>query len=426
MELVDSQAGGLGQWLNDSLAISSWSQFYGAVAFAKRAGIGRLEPNLTRFCARRETEFQLLVGIDHQGTSLEALQDLLNLQQSHTKVRIGIFHNASPAATFHPKLYAFLNDSKAQVSIGSSNLTAGGLYTNHELSVLEDYDRSSADEESALRRILSRWSEWAEDGSLCQPLSQELIDQLAENGVIGGERSTWSALSHSRGAKVEVEKQRTQALPFGSRVHSAPPIDKEPETRIEADLTRGREGASPVPKQANGKVGRTRSPGRTFLMTLQNTDVGTGQTSPGASRRSPEIFIPIAARDEFPDFWKWDDAFEPVPGKPHILNRNHVVLNVEGINSEATFMVNTNKRDLRIRSEAVRSSGKIGDVLMVEQPIGDVNYDYYVHIVRATDHDYQDFLHACTRSVRNSAKRFGFLQAGASNSNMNSLANEFD
>ena len=37
-----------------------------------------------------------------------------------------------------------------------------------------------------------------------------------------------------------------------------------------------------------------------FLMTLQRTDVGVGQTTTGTSRRSPEIFVPLSARDAAP------------------------------------------------------------------------------------------------------------------------------
>ena len=46
-----------------------------------------------------------------------------------------------------------------------------------------------------------------------------------------------------------------------------------------------------------------------FVMTLQRTDVGVGQTTEGTSRRSPEIFIPLAARDFDPEFWGWPRRF---------------------------------------------------------------------------------------------------------------------
>ena len=48
---------------------------------------------------------------------------------------------------------------------------------------------------------------------------------------------------------------------------------------------------------------------RIFAMTLQNTDVGKGQTTPGTSRRSPEIYIPLIARNFAPDFWGWPNKF---------------------------------------------------------------------------------------------------------------------
>ena len=65
-------------------------------------------------------------------------------------------------------------------------------------------------------------------------------------------------------------------------------------------------------------------------MTLQKTDVGTGQTTPGTSRRSPEIFIPLVARDAEPDFWGWDELFVDDPNKLGKKDRNNVKMRLGG------------------------------------------------------------------------------------------------
>jgi len=46
-----------------------------------------------------------------------------------------------------------------------------------------------------------------------------------------------------------------------------------------------------------------------FVITLQNTDVGFGQKTPGAQRRSAELFIPKIGVHSNPDFWGWPKLF---------------------------------------------------------------------------------------------------------------------
>lgn len=71
----------------------------------------------------------IVTGIDQKGTSKEALQ-LLN----NPNIQSYIFFNYGHTI-FHPKIYLFEGDNVFKLLIGSSNLTAQGLFQNMESSV---------------------------------------------------------------------------------------------------------------------------------------------------------------------------------------------------------------------------------------------------------------------------------------------------
>ncbi len=120
-------------------------------AFAKEGPIIRLAPYLKRFRARGGTA-EAILGIDQQGTSLQALT--LALAELD---RVYIWHHPSPFTTFHSKLYIFDGDSLGEIYIGSNNLTVGGLETNCEAGVLLSYDLPAEAEDWV--KVQKLWSE---------------------------------------------------------------------------------------------------------------------------------------------------------------------------------------------------------------------------------------------------------------------------
>ncbi|MFO0335238.1 MAG: phospholipase D family protein, partial [Pseudomonadota bacterium] len=106
-----------------------WKRFRAAVAFAKRSGTQHIAPALRAFVASGR-QAELLVGVDHRGTSQEALEELLAAVSPPS--RVVICHNNLPFTTFHPKLYLFSSPTAAELLVGSGNFTEGGLFTNCE------------------------------------------------------------------------------------------------------------------------------------------------------------------------------------------------------------------------------------------------------------------------------------------------------
>ena len=77
MEFVHQpfQSNRLGDYLKGNFS-GSWTHFRAAVAFVKRSGTRHIETALAAFS--RIGHIEIIVGIDHRGTSSEGLQDLLD------------------------------------------------------------------------------------------------------------------------------------------------------------------------------------------------------------------------------------------------------------------------------------------------------------------------------------------------------------
>ena len=143
-------------------------------------------------------------------------------------------------------------------------------------------------------------------------------------------------------------------------------------------------------------------------MTLQRTDVGHGQTTEGTARRSPEIFIPLTARDAAPRFWGWPELFVEDPEKPGKMDRRGVRMRIGGDEATVNMMTWPDKHDFRLRSEALRRAGRVGDILRIERVEGENNFDYYVEIIPSGTSEYQRRLAQCTGTAPRSPKRFGY------------------
>ncbi len=278
----------LGDLLLQNLASRKWTSFRAAVAFAKTSGTKHICPSLRRFARRGKVK--LSVGIDHRGTTVEALSDLLESLGKSGKAYV--FHNEA-RSTFHPELYVFANDKAAECFIGSGNLTEGGLFTNCEVFAHLMLNRSEPDDSRLLAEIENLLDHWSNAATgTARRLTPHLISKLHAAGLLPTEEQARQTEEQARSAMGEtpVTRRKISKIFASLRVRRAP--------RVEVV----RRPSRPAPRRA-------RTAARGFVMTLQKTDVGVGQVTPGTSRRSPEIFIPLAARDANPAFWGWRSRF---------------------------------------------------------------------------------------------------------------------
>lgn len=390
----------LGELLVDNLLQREWLLFRAAVAFVKQSGTKHLAGPLQSFLEHGAV--RMSVGIDHRGTSAEGLRDLLD--SLGKKGEAFVFHNP-PRWTFHPKLYLFSNDSAAECFIGSGNLTEGGLFTNYEAFVHLKLNKSRPDDLRFLAAVESLLDEWCDSSqTTVQRLTLDIISDLQNAGALPSEKEIR-----------EIEARNTANL----KSKAASEVEKlfrtvrvKPAPRVPGRKKVGG-GSSLVPTER----GRSLKP-RVFVITLQQTDVGVGQTTKGTSKRSPELFIPMIAVRANPEFWGWPDTFEPDPkwtkkkdrdgrGK---IDRPTVKMLLDSNVLNVHWWYNPDKIDIRLRNSTLRKAGSVGDILRIDKVHrrrGD--YEYAIRIITPSDIDFKQHLEQCSTPVKNSKKRYGYF-----------------
>lgn len=178
MELMNQPFNGqLGNRLIELLDSSDYHTLNIVVAFAKNSGVLRIKDAFERF-REKGGIVNIYVGVDMGGTSYEALTALL----LHTD-SLNVVHSEG-SQTFHPKIYQFSGKDKGLIVVGSHNLTAGGLWTNFESSVLIPLDEASTN--NALTIGLEDYIEQLTllKDSFMSIGAQDDIDKLFQNGYV--------------------------------------------------------------------------------------------------------------------------------------------------------------------------------------------------------------------------------------------------
>lgn len=360
-----------------------------AIAFVKSSGVSHIRGALQHFLAEGGSA-RFAVGVDQQGTSYEGLSELWNILQGTGEIWIN--HDENWFVTFHPKLYLFTGEHSALLIVGSGNLTEGGLFTNDEATLIQQLDLEKNEDAAIIDQVKHAVDSWCNSElGISKRLDDDLLENLVAARLIRPEAES-SVTTDSERTITTSEAPSETDIP---RLFQRGPSRRRPRRTRAATLPLFRTpAASALP--------------RGFVMTLQQTDVGTGQLTPGASRRSPEIFVPLSARDEFPLFWGWPDLFTEDPNRPGKLDRHNVPMRKGGEIITVNMMTWPIKHDFRLRAEAIRSAGEIGDILRIERAPSQRDYDYYVEIIPIDTADYGMYLELCQNPVRNSRKRWGY------------------
>ena len=392
----------LGDYLKQNLS-GPWTDFRAAVAFAKRSGTRHIVPALSEFSRTRHAE--IVTGIDHRGTSAEGLRDLLGAVRPNG--RILVFHNLVPS-TFHPKIYLFKSPDTAELLIGSGNLTQGGLFTNYEATMRLTLDLCDPDHTAVLQSVETTLDTWMDtESATARVLDAKFLDQLIELGLVPSEALAAQETDDTKSldpAMVQDSGSMPAYAPFVA--HPVPRAPAFPMTGLQRDLTL--KELFTVKQEPPQDLISPELEVTHFLMTLQRTDVGVGQTTTGTSRRSPEIFIPLSARDAAPDFWAWPGEFTSDPAHPDKHDRKGVCMRLGTNIINVNMMTWPAKHDFRLRCEALRSAGNIGDILHLEKVDPAIGFEYFAEIIPQGTSNYLTYFASCDQNVRNSKKRYGY------------------
>lgn len=185
-------------------------------AFANQRAISYLLPSVHNAISNG-SEVSIVVGIDHKGTSLEALQSILDLG-SDAKV----VHNNRPGHTFHPKVYLFEKDGhQADLFVGSNNLTLGGLYTNYEVATHIIFDLPKEQQEYE-RMKLSLDRIFNPPDAIVRTLNENLIANLEARGEIVSEKERQETTKLISSPKSFDDKKTIPTSPFGNEIVGRP------------------------------------------------------------------------------------------------------------------------------------------------------------------------------------------------------------
>ncbi|GIL40795.1 phospholipase D family protein [Roseiterribacter gracilis] len=199
-----------GDWLLNRLGESNWQNFWATVAFAKQSGTGHLTDALQKFATSRSV--LLGVGIDHHGTSLEAVQDLVTAVGADN---LFLCHHASLAHTFHPKAFLFADKKRATALVGSGNLTEGGLFTNYEAATAIQFDLTIASDKTAFTALRTAMTTWLNPAhGIARNASAALLAQLTSSGDLPTE------------VQMKAVLKQANAKPAGTTAATASPFGK--------------------------------------------------------------------------------------------------------------------------------------------------------------------------------------------------------
>ena len=159
-----------------------YSSFKCLVAFASYSGVSALTRHI-ELSKKHITEHKVIVGIDHEGTSKEALEELLAWN-----IDAYVYYTSSNRPIkhiFHPKIYMFKGEKKALIIIGSNNLTEYGLTYNVEGAVSIEHDYCADDRSLVTNQIETYFTNMFNSSDInLKKISEQFIAQLNNTGLL--------------------------------------------------------------------------------------------------------------------------------------------------------------------------------------------------------------------------------------------------
>lgn len=207
----------LGIQLIKAIESNRFNQLTIMVAYAKLSGVYRISPYLEKF-RNNGGSIRCVVGIDQQNTTYDALGQLLKLADE-----VYIFHSESVSQTFHIKCYWLSGENICWYAVGSNNLTAGGLFSNYELSTSIMLTGKEAEKEN--ETLLAIYSTYTDAESVCShKLDEAFLEKLISEGYVVKELQQRKVLAER--VKQARSAQHKNKL-FGNEVFPAPALPEQ-------------------------------------------------------------------------------------------------------------------------------------------------------------------------------------------------------
>ena len=403
----------LGEFLLAHLSDPQWTEFRAAIAFVKRSGTQFISPALREFSARADV--RISAGVDLFGTSREGLSDLLAATRTG---QVFVYRNNGPF-TFHPKVYLFTSPQRADVLVGSGNLTGGGLFTNYEASLAASLDLAVQEDAEFLRIVEAALNGWSQpQQGLCYSLTPELLDQLVAAGLVRSEVQ----IAQIQKAVIAAQQQAPpEENAGGPAATDGPPLfttfTVPPPPRL---LRAPRERAAPPAAEEEAAEEVVAAAGEaTTIPALVISVLAVDLPVPGSSN---EVTITKHIRNAQPEFWGWTSGFEgpdPVTGqyRRNIRIRygdglvNAYLLDFPGRKPDGTKA----SADFRLGSIApIVADLRQEDDLIILSRATEPNVDYVARVVRMGDPEHDELMNGMqvysrSRSANGTYRKFRYL-----------------
>ena len=107
------------------------------VAFVKYSGLSLIQDDIKK-CLENKGKVEFVLGLDFRTTEPKALRTILGMANNGLNIKLFCFSDPSSDDTpvYHPKIYLLRREDRIVISIGSSNLTSGGLRDNVEVNAI--------------------------------------------------------------------------------------------------------------------------------------------------------------------------------------------------------------------------------------------------------------------------------------------------
>lgn len=133
-------------------------EFRAIVAYISVNGLKELESSLRKFLGEKSNSVNWIVGVDQGITTRDALLYLRGIKKDFgTRFEVKVFSAGNDNFVFHPKLYWVKGERFHRLVAGSSNLTAGGLLGNFEISIRLQLDAKLKEDQRAIDEVEEIW-----------------------------------------------------------------------------------------------------------------------------------------------------------------------------------------------------------------------------------------------------------------------------
>lgn len=223
-----SSVDAIGNYIVKYLNQQDFHSFTGISAFASEAGIFGLSGHF-QTAKKVYKNLSLIVGIDQEGTSKEALEEILILN-----IDSYIFYQ-NEAPIFHPKIYLFEGGKEIKLIIGSSNLTSRGLFRNVESSLLIEFDIKDQEGTVLLASLKTYYKTLFDysDPNLFK-ISQVVIDDFTARGIVPDEIERKKIYSIKKLAATTLTTLNTNTVSIPRRATAGIPASFPSKVRLRA------------------------------------------------------------------------------------------------------------------------------------------------------------------------------------------------